>query len=155
MKTIEIKDFIRILILELNRERESYVYYVDSYNNEYFYIDEFGRLATYQNIYQKFPLRFHKVLLLDKANIEQLEKEIYTLYKRLTFKIPRAKKNITYYFINSSFEVIEVEEENVYFDNTLYDKFNYFTSKEEAEKYARKLQQFLIESRKEEYIKGE
>lgn len=155
MKTIEIKDFIRILILELNRERESYVYYVDSYNNEYFYIDEFGRLATYQNIYQKFPLRFHKVLLLDKANIEQLEKEIYTLYKRLTFKIPRAKKNITYYFINSSFEVIEVEEENVYFDNTLYDKFNYFTSKEEAEKYARKLQQFLIESRKEEYLKGE
>ena len=155
MKTIEIKDFIRILILELNRERESYVYYVDSYNNEYFYIDEFGRLATYQNIYQKFPLRFHKVLLLDKANIEQLEKEIYTLYKRLTFKIPRAKKNITYYFINSSFEVIEVEEENVYFDNTLYDKFNYFTSKEEAEKYARKLQQFLIESRKEEYLKGQ
>lgn len=155
MKTIEIKDFIRILILELNRERESYVYYVDSYNNEYFYIDEFGRLATYQNIYQKFPLRFHKVLLLDKANIEQLEKEIYTLYKRLTFKIEKAEPNTNYYFITCDFGVGELRENNHNVDNNFYKNFNYFTSKVEAKKYAKKLQQFLIESRKEEYLKGE
>lgn len=153
MKEIKIKDFITIKLLQF--KSDVWVYFVDYYNEKYFYIDEFGRLATHQNIYQKFPLRFHKVLLLDKANIEQLEKEIYTLYKRLTFKIPRAKKNITYYFINSSFEVIEVEEENVYFDNTLYDKFNYFTSKEEAQKCAGILCKTLRELRKEYYLKGE
>lgn len=66
-------------------------------------------------------------------------------------KIPRAEENTKYYFIAQNFKVREHEEENDNIDNTLYNSFNYFTSKEEAEKYAKKLKQYLFELRKEEY----
>ena len=70
-------------------------------------------------------------------------------------KIDRAKPNTKYYFITSDFGVGKLKEENDNLDKLYYEKFNYFTSKEEAEKYAKKLQEYLIELRKEEYVKGE
>lgn len=69
--------------------------------------------------------------------------------------LPRVEKDTLYYIIENDFKVGSFIEENDNIDNKFYESYNYFTSKEDAEKYGAKLQAYLIELRKEEYIKGE
>ena len=149
IRKIEIEDFIRILILELN-EKE-FIYFVDKYNGDYFYIDDNNKLCIHQLIYTYYDLYFQKVRIVHRNNLDKLEKYIYKLHRQLTFKIDRAEKGKYYYFINITFNIIKMQEQYEYIDNRLYNSFNYFLSKEEAEKYAKILQEELIKLRKEDY----
>lgn len=151
IKTIEIDDFIKIRILDLNSE--DCVYFVEKYNKKYFYIKEYNRLRTHQYIPTFYSLYFQKANIIHRSNLNGLEQDVYNLYRQLTFKIERAKKNTRYYTINSCFEVREDEENNHYIDNNRYNNYNYFLSKAEAEKYAKILQEELIKLRKEEMKK--
>ena len=154
IKNIEIEDFINIRILELNNE--VCFYFVDKYNEKYFYIKEDNVLCTHQPTYVNYGfLYLQRAIVIHRNDLNMLKKDIYNLYKQLTFKINRAEKNAKYYFIDMNFEVQECEEKNDYVDNIIYNSFNYFVSKEEAEKYADKLQEYLIELRKEEALRGE
>ena len=153
MKKIEIEDFISITIIEKNNDE--YVYYVDKYNKEYFYKLSNDRLFTYQKTNTKYALYFQKAETIHYFNIEDLEKDINYLYKQLTFCIPRAKHNETYFTITENFKVIPVLEIDSFRDDNNYEKFNYFLSEEEAKNCAEKLQAYLIKLRKEEYLKGE
>jgi hypothetical protein len=153
IRKIEIKDFIRILILELNEEE--YVYFVDSYNEKYFYVKDNNELCTHQSIYTYYKLYFSKANTIYRDNLDKLKKDVYDLHRQLTFSLPRAKRNAKYYFIDMNFEVQECEERNDYADNIIYNSFNYFVSEEEATKCSEKLKEYLIELRKEEALKGE
>ena len=153
MKTIEIPNFITIRILELNKE--DYVCFVDNFNEKYFYIGNNNELCIHQSDYTFYKLYFQKAKIIYCDTLDKIEKDVYELYRQLTFKIDKAKPNTNYYFITCDFGVGELRENNHNVDNNFYKNFNYFTSKVEAEKYAQKLQQFLIESRKEDYLKGE
>ena len=86
---------------------------------------------------------------------DKLKKDVYDLHRQLTFKIPRVDKEQDYYVIFNDFSVKANTELNDDYDDMYYNVYNYFTSKEDAEKYGAKLQAYLIELRKEEYIKGE
>ena len=153
IRKIEIKDFIKILILDLNKEE--YVYFVDSYNEKYFYVKDNNQLCTHQSIYTYYKLYFSKANTIYRENLDKLKKEVYKLYKQLTFKIPRAEKDTKYYTINACFEVREDEENNHYMDNKRYNTYNYFLNEEEAKKCAKILKKHLIELRKEEYLNGD
>lgn len=152
MKEIRIENFITIKLLQF--KSDVWVYFVDYYNEKYFYIDELEELSTHQNISPSFILKFHKAKAIYDMDIKALKNSVYDLYRQLTFKIPRAEKDTLYYIIND-FKVSSFREENENIDNKFYESYNYFLSKEEAECYAKKLQEYLIELRKEEYIKGE
>ena len=148
IKNIEIPDFINIRILELNNI--NCVYFVENYNEKYFYIKEDNVLCTHQPTYVNYGfLYLQRAIVIHRNDLNMLKKDIYNLYKQLTFEIPRAEIDTKYYFITQNFEVEEYKERNDCIDNTLYNSFNYFTNKEEAQKYAKKLQQYLIELRKE------
>ena len=153
MKEIKIENFITIRALELNKE--DYVCFVDNFNEKYFYIDNNNELCTHQSDYAFYKLYFQKATIIYCDTLDKIEKDVYELYRQLTFSIPRAKRNAKYYFIDMNFEVQECEERNDYADNIIYNSFNYFVSEEEAEKYADTLQKYLIELRKEKYINGE
>ena len=152
MKTIEIEDFITIKILDLNSE--DCVYFVEKYNEKYFYMKN-NKLSTCQYIPSFYSLYFQKANIIHRSNLNGLEQDVYKLYRQLTFKIERAKIGETYYFITDCFEVKSFREEKYPTDNKLYKSFNYFVSKAEAEKCAKILSETLIELRKEEYIKVE
>ena len=152
IKTIEIEDFIKIRILELTSE--SCVYFVDKYNEDYFYIKDNNKLCTRPIFYTFYDLYFQKAESIYRDNLDELEKDVYKLYKELTFKIEKAKPNTKYYFITCDFGVGELTENNDNVDNNYYKNFNYFTSKEEATKCAKILQEELIKLRKEEALKG-
>ena len=134
---------------------EEYVYFVDSYNEKYFYVKDNNELCTHQSIYTYYKLYFSKANTIYRDNLDKLKKEVYELHKELTFKIDRVEKYKQYYIITIYFKVVAVTELNIYADREQYKSYNYFTSKEEAEKYAKILQEELIKLRKEEYIKGE
>lgn len=149
MKEIKIEDFITIKILELNEERS--VYFVDSYNEDYFYKTENDVLNNNQNIYIVFTLKFYKGILIYTRDLDRLKKDVYDLHRQLTFKIPRATKKHEYYFISSTFEIERGIDYNGTPSTSQYKVYNYFTSEAEATKCAEKLQQYLIKLRKEEY----
>ena len=149
IRKIEIKDFIRILILELNEEE--YVYFVDSYNEKYFYVKDNNELCTHQSIYTYYKLYFSKANPIYRDNLDKLKKDVYDLHRQLTFKIPRAKKYETYFIITRNFKVAPTIEINDFKDDNQYEEFNYFLNEEEATKCAEKLKEYLIELRKEEY----
>lgn len=153
MKEIKIEDFITIRALELNKE--DYVCFVDDFNEKYFYIGNNNELCTHQYIPTKYSLYCQKAITISYNKLNELEKEVYKLYRQLTFKIERAKKGKTYYFINTHFEAKLLVEENCSTDNELYKSFNYFVSEEEAQKCAGILCKTLRELRKEYYLKGE
>lgn len=153
IKNIEIEDFINIRILEL--EYNKYIYFVEDYNKKYFYINNDNELRTHQYIPTKYSLYCQKAITISYNKLNELEKEVYKLYRQLTFKIERAKKGKTYYFINTHFEAKLLVEENCSTDNELYKSFNYFVSEEEAQKCAGILCKTLRELRKEYYLKGE
>ena len=148
MKEIKIEDFITIKILELDSER--CVYFVDSYNKDYFYRNTNNELCIYQSPRTFYDLYFPRATIIYRKNLDKLKKDVYKLYKQLTFKIPRAEKGKLYYII-SDFTVSSFREKNDNIDNNFYENYNYFTSEEEATKYAKKLQEYLIELRKEGY----
>lgn len=154
MKTIEIENFITIKILDLSLQ--ICVYFVDSYNEKYFYINN-NELCTYQKNHTVdiYTLYFQKARIIHRDNLDKLKKDVYDLHRQLTFSIPRVEKGQYYYVIENDFTVDVVEENNDDIDNNYYKNFNYFTNKEEGKKYAEKLKQYLIESRKEEVLKGE
>lgn len=151
MKTIEIKDFITVKLVEYKGYPEEYIYYVDSYNEEYFDMNVDKKLITKpQRVYTFYNLYYQKASKVSKGDIEVLKKEINNIHKELTFKIDRAEKGQYYYVIENDFTVDVVEENNDDVDNNYYKNFNYFTNKEEATKCAEKLKKYLIELRKEE-----
>lgn len=154
IKIIEIHGFIKVKIIKIH---DKYcAYYVVDYNNEYFYADEDEFLKTYLKASISFTLSLDIPFTINNFNVEHLENAIYRLHKELTKdKIPRVEKGQYYYVIRNDFTVARVGENNDNIDNNYYKNFNYFVTKEEAEKCAKKLQQFLIESRKEEALKGE
>lgn len=153
MKEIRIENFITIKLLQF--KSDVWVYFVDYYNEKYFYIDELEELSTHQNISPSFILKFHKAKAIYDMDIEALKNSVYNLHRQLTFSIPRATEEQDYYFISSTFKVERVTDYNGIRSNSHYNSYNYFISEEEAIEFASKLQQFLIESRKEEYSKGE
>lgn len=153
IKTIEIDDFIKIRILEL--EYNKYIYFVEDYNKKYFYINNDNELRTHQYIPTKYSLYCQKAITISYNKLNELEKEVYKLYRQLTFKIERAEKNAKYYYITDCFEVKSFTEEKYPTDNKLYKSFNYFVSEEEAQKCAGILCKTLRELRKEYYLKGE
>ena len=153
MKTIEIPDFISIKILKLNSE--NFIYFVDSYNENYFYMKDNNELCSHPRFYTFYNLYFQQARIVHCENLDTLKKEVYDLHKQLTFKIPRAKEEQDYYFISTTFEVRRMTDFNGNISNPHYKAYNYFLNEEEATKYAKKLQQYLIESRKEEHLKGE
>lgn len=150
---IEIDDFIKIKILDLNSE--DCVYFVEKYNEKYFYMKDNKELCSRPIFYTFYDLYFQKAEIVSRKNLDTLKKDVYKLYKELTFKIEKAKPNTKYYFITCDFGVGELTENNDDADNNYYKNFNYFTNKEEATKYAKILQETLVKLRKEEYIKGE
>ena len=154
MKTIEIENFITIKILDLSLQ--ICVYFVDSYNEKYFYINN-NELCTYQKNHTVdiYTLYFQKARIIHRDNLDKLKKDVYDLHRQLTFKTDRAEVGREYYIISRNFNVVSATEFNDIKDDNQYRAYNYFLSKVEAEKYAKKLQQFLIDSRKEEYLKGE
>ena len=153
MKEIKIEDFITIRALELNKE--DYVCFVDNFNEKYFYIGNNNELCIHQSDYAFYKLYFQKAKIIYCDTLDKIEKDVYELYRQLTFKIERAKKGKTYYFINTHFEAKLLVEENCSTDNELYKSFNYFVSEEEAQKCAGILCKTLRELRKEYYLKGE
>lgn len=153
MEKIEIKNFITINILELNKEE--CVYFVDDFNEKYFYISGTSELCTYQQSDIYTDLHFMRATQIYKKDLDKLEKNVYELHRRLTFKVDRVDYGQEYYHITTKFEVDSMIEYNERLDDDYYNSYNYFISEEEAIEFASKLQQFLIESRKEEYSKGE
>lgn len=153
MKEIKIENFITIKILELNEERS--VYFVDSYNENYFYKTENDVLNNNQNIYIVFTLKFYKGILIYTRDLDRLKKEVYDLHRQLTFSIPRATEEQDYYFISSTFKVERVTDYNGIRSNSHYNSYNYFLNEEEATKYAKILHEELIKLRREEAMKKE
>lgn len=154
MKEIKIKDFIKIKILELDSEK--YIFFVDYYNEKYFYIDDNNIIYTHQlSFISYYDLYFQKANTIYRKYLDKLEKNVYELHRRLTFRTPRAKRGKDYYVINTNFNVIKIPEQYEPTDNVQYNSFNYFLTEEEATKYAKKLHEYLMESIKKEYIKGE
>ena len=153
IKNIEIQDFINIRILDLNSE--DCVYFAEKYNEKYFYMKDNNKLSTCQYIPSFYSLYFQKANIIHRSNLNGLEQDVYNLYKQLTFSIPRAENNSEYYSITSCFEVDNLKEKAEYLDNVIYNSFNYFVSKEEAKKCAKKLKEYLIELRKEDYANRE
>ena len=150
MKEIRIENFITIKLLQF--KSDVWVYFVDYYNEKYFYIDELEELSTHQNISPSFILKFHKAKAIYDMDIKALKNSVYDLHRQLTFKIPRAEKGKLYYII-SDFTVSSFREKNDNIDNKFYENYNYFTSEEEATKYAKILHEELIKLRKEEAMK--
>ena len=148
MKTIKIDNFIRVKILELNKEE--CVYFVDDFNEKYFYLNDNNKLCTRPIFYTFYNLYFQKAESIYRDNLDELEKDIYKLYRQLTFKIPRATEGQDYYFISTTFKVERVTDYNGIRSNSHYNSYNYFLSEEEATKCAKKLKEYLIELRKEE-----
>lgn len=149
MKEIRIENFITIKLLQF--KSDVWVYFVDYYNEKYFYIDELEELSTHQNISPSFILKFHKAKAIYDMDIEALKNSVYDLHRQLTFSIPRATEEQDYYFISSTFKVERVTDYNGIRSNSHYNLYNYFLSEEEATKCAKKLQEYLIKLRKEVY----
>ena len=153
MKEIKIENFITIKLLELNKEE--FAYFVDYYNEKYFYIGNNNELCSRPRFYTFYNLYFQKADTVYRGNLDELEKDVYKLYRQLTFKIPRAKEEQDYYFISTTFEIRRITDFNGTISTSQYKAYNYFLSEEEATKCAKKLQEYLIELRKEYYLKGE
>lgn len=153
MKKIEIKNFITIDILELNKEE--CVYFVYDFNEKYFYLSGMGELCAYQQPDFYTDLYFMRATQIYKKDLDELEKDVYELHRQLTFKIDRVDYGQEYYYITSKFEVDSMIGYNERLDDDQYNSYNYFISEEEAEHYAKKLKQYLIELRKEEAMKKE
>lgn len=149
IKTIEIPNFLKINIIEVNDNYCSY--YVVDYNKEYFYADKMEFLKTYIKADILYELSLDIPFTINKSNVELLEKAIYRLHKELTNnEIPRAEKEQMYYSISSSFGVQKWVEINSYYDNMCHKTYNYFLSKAQAERFASKMQDYLIQLWKEE-----
>ena len=73
--------------------------------------------------------------------------------KESTFKIPRTEQGYIYYLIEDNFEVNSFTERNDNRDNEYYEKYNYFTSENQAKRFASKMQDYLVELWKEEMEK--
>ena len=67
--------------------------------------------------------------------------------------IPRAKIKEVFYVIAPDFTIKSFIELNDNLDNRQYSIYNYFTSESQAERFATKLQDYLIELWKEELLK--
>lgn len=152
IRKIEIKNFIRILILELNEEE--YVYFVDSYNEKYFYVKDNNELCTHQSIYTYYKLYFSKANTIYRDNLDKLKKEVYELHRQLTFKTDRAEVGREYYVISNDFRVGKNTELNDEYDKRHHKAYNYFLSESKAREFASKIQNYIIELWKEE-LKGE
>lgn len=152
-KIIEIDDFIKIRILEVTNE--SFIYFVDKYNEKYFSMKDNNYLGTCSTNYGCYDLYFQKANIIHRDVINVLEKEVYKWYRQLTFKIDRVNKEEKYYIITRNFKVTSAIETNDITDDNQYKEYNYFKNEEEAKKCAKILQETLVKLRKEEYIKGE
>lgn len=153
VKIIEIPNFITIKFVKINNKYCAY--YVVYYNNEYFCANENGYLKTQPKVISFWALSINMPMIEDNVNIKPLEEDLYKLYRMLKqTTIPRAEKGQEYYIINDNFRVSKTTELNDRFDNKQYLTYNYFLSKSQAEQFAGKLQEHLIELWKEE-LKGE
>ena len=154
MKEIKIEDFITIRIFK-GREYpvEEYFYFVDYYNEKYFYIDKYEQLIPKYELQSLFPLYVRNTLSIGTSRIEDFRKDIDALYKGLTYQAPRAEKDEYYYFIDITFNIIKMPEQYEYIDNRLYNSFNYFLTEEEAINYSKILKENLIKLRRKEAMK--
>lgn len=161
VKIIEIPNFITIKIVKINEKHCSY--YVEDYNNEYFYANENGYLKTQPKIISFWALSIDMPMIIGNISIKYLEEDIYRLHKELDKelhkkltkgKLIRAERGELYYTITSDFNIIDSVESNHSIDNQRYIACNYFLSKIQAKQFASKLQNYIIELWKEE-LKGE
>lgn len=152
MKEIKIEDFITIKILDLNSE--DCVYFVEKYNEKYFYMKDNNKLSTCQYIPSFYSLYFQKANIIHRSNLNGLEQDVYKLYKKLTFSLPRAEKDTKYYIISRNFNVVSATELNDITDNNQYRAYNYFLNENQAKRFASKMQEHLTELWKEELKNG-
>jgi hypothetical protein len=74
-----------------------------------------------------------KQLETELANLKaQVESEIVSESEE--FKRERVEKYKSYYFLNSENESVDTEEDNDFYDDRRFKYFNYFKTKEEAER---------------------
>lgn len=152
IKIIEIPNFLKVKIVKINEKHCAY--YVEDYSNEYFYADEDDFLKTHSKASISYTLSLEMPFTINIINVEHLENAINKLYKELTKgKLIRAEKGQKYYVIASDFRVAINIETNSTYANDLYKLHNYFLSKSQAEQFASKLQEHLIELWKEEMEK--
>lgn len=138
MKTIEIKDFIVIKILELNEEQSAC--FVDSYNEKYFYRDDNNRIYAHQSTYIfYYHLYFQKAKIIYRGHLDALEKAIYKLHKQLTLKIDRAKKEAFKIIDIPNFITIKIVEINnidcTYYVESYSDEYFYIDEDNLLETY--------------------
>ena len=152
VKIIEISNFLKVKIVKINDKHCAY--YVEDYNNEYFCANKNGYLKTQPKVISFWALSINMPMIEENINIKPLEEDIYKLHKILTKgKLIRAEQGQKYYVIASDFRVVINIETNTTYDNDLYKLHNYFLSKSQAEQFAGKLQEHLIELWKEEMEK--
>ena len=154
VKIIEIPNFLTVKIVKINDKYAAY--YVEKFSNEYFYVDKFDYLITHTKASISYVLSSIIPFTISIINVEHLENAINKLHKELTKgKLIRAEKGQKYYVIASDFKVAINIETNTTYANDLYKLHNYFLSKSQAEQFASKLQEHLIELWKEEAVKKE
>ena len=82
IKIIEIPDFIKVKIVKINEKHCAY--YVEDYNNEYFYANEKGFLKTQPKAISFWALNINKPMTIDNTSITSFKGDIYKLHKILT-----------------------------------------------------------------------
>ena len=152
-KIIEIPNFITIKIVKINKLFSAG--YVESFSGNHFYRNEFDQMVTHLKFPMPYSLCFNNPVIIENSDLEDLEDKIYKLHKELKDQIPRAKFGQEYFCINSSGTIIQKIEKNTLFDYYLYRSKNYFLEIKKAKEFASKLQDYLVELWKEEYLKGE
>ena len=152
IKIIEIPNFLKIKLVKINNVFS--VYYVEDYNNAYFYPDIYDFLKSHKKgeLWWKFHLSLPHTI--KNIKIEELEEYIYELYRTLKqTTISRAEFKQNYYIIDSDFSIRKLTELNYNFDYRHHSVQNYFLIESQAREFASKLKDTLIDLWKEELKK--
>lgn len=152
IKIIEIPNFLKIKLVKINNVFS--VYYVENYNNAYFYPDIYDFLKSHKKgeLWWKFHLSLPHTI--KNIKIEELEEYIYELYRTLKqTTISRAEFKQNYYIIDSDFSIRKLTELNYNFDYRHHSVQNYFLIESQAREFASKLKGALIDLWEEELKK--
>lgn len=77
--------------------------------------------------------------LINEKTLNIIEKLVLDVNTRYNLKFKKAEKGKSYYYIDTTFNIIEEKEQYNKHSIELYNSGNYFTNKREAEKYRDKI----------------